>query len=125
MCDEPTDWAERLERLKGRIADELRSCPDDLLAQLRVCARYFNEGEQEGFDHGFLIDILGISARSVLHLARYSDEASGRVMAALPLLENLADGTCVAPAALPPPPPPSHIVVQQESPLEDRGRKKA
>lgn len=108
------DWRERLGRLRRRAANELRGCPHDPLEQLRVCARYFNEGYQEGFDHGALIDFLGVSTPSLLSMAGYADSAALRVMELLPLLLHDADGTCRAPAQLPPPPPVAVPPVQTE-----------
>ena len=101
----PADWRERYSRLLSEAAAEFRDCSSDPLAQLQACARYFNRGQEEGFDHGELIDYLGVSAHSVLELAGYSDEQGLRVMELLPLLE-VKDGICNAPLALPAPPPP-------------------
>jgi hypothetical protein len=97
------DWRERLDRLRHTAANELRGCPNDPLEQLRVCARYFNEGHREGFDHGALIDFLGVSTPSVLSIAGYPDSAALRVMELLHLLVDEVDGTCRAPTQLPPP----------------------
>ena len=114
-----TDWRERVHRLRRRAADEFRSCPNDSLERLRVCAWYFNEGYREGFDHGALIDFLGVSTPSVLGMAGYPDSVALRVMELLPLLIDEADGTCRAPAQLPPPPPVVAPPVQTEIPLSD------
>ncbi len=108
------DWRERLDRLRRGVADKFRGCPNDPLQQLRVCACYFNEGYQEGFDHGALIDFLGVSTPSVLSMAGYSDSAALRVMELLPLLANDAEGTCRAPTQLPPSPPEVVPPVQTE-----------
>jgi hypothetical protein len=111
------DWRERLNRLRHRAADEFRGCLGDPLEQLRVCARYFNEGDQEGFDHGALIDLLGVSTPSVLSMAGYPDSAALRVMELLPPLIDDANGTCRAPEQLPPPPPVVVPPVQKEFPF--------
>ena len=119
------DWRERLDRLCRRAADEFRGCPNDPLQQLQVCARYFNAGIQEGFDHGALIDFLGVSTHSVLSMAGYPDSDALRVMELLPLLVNDADGSCRAPTQLPPPPPVVTPPVQTEIAFsEEYGRKR-
>ena len=93
-------------RLQSEAAAELRSCRNDLLEQLRVCCRYFNEGEREGLDLGALIDYLGISSPSVLDQAGYSDTEAQRFMDSLPLITVDKEGRSHAPSALPVPPPP-------------------
>jgi hypothetical protein len=105
MSDSHSDWRERLDRLRRRTAEEFRGCPNAPLQQLQVCARYFNDGYQEDFDHGALIDFLGVSTPSVPSMAGYPDSAALRVMELPPLLIHDADGTCRAPTLLPPPPP--------------------
>jgi hypothetical protein len=70
--DFPPDYAERMERVCLAAAAEFRSCRGDLLAQVRVCCRYFEIGERDGISHGELIDFLGISSPSVLDQAGYS-----------------------------------------------------
>ena len=50
--DLPPDYSERIERVCSAAAAGLRSCRDDLLAQVRVCCRYFESGEREGISHG-------------------------------------------------------------------------
>jgi hypothetical protein len=101
----PADWHERLERVRRQAAADFRASSLDSLDLLRVCARYFQHGKQEGFDHGELIDYLGISTPSVLDMADFTDSHATKVMALLPLLQEDADGTCRAPAVLPDTPP--------------------
>jgi len=97
----PADWQERLDRVLQQAAADFRACSSDSLELLRVCARYFQHGEQEGFDHGELIDYLGISTPSVLDMADFTESQAAKVMALLPLLQEDADGTCRAPDVLP------------------------
>lgn len=103
--DFPPDYGDRIERVCARAADELRSCRDDVLAQLRACCHYFESGEREGISHGELIDFLGVSS-SVLDRAGYSDEEALRVMELLRLITYDKDGRPHAPEALPSPAPP-------------------
>jgi hypothetical protein len=49
--DFPPDYDERIERVCREAAAEFRSCRDALLAQVRVCCRYFESGEREGISH--------------------------------------------------------------------------
>jgi hypothetical protein len=101
------EYKKRVERVCLRAADELRSCRDDALAQLKACCRYFESGEREGISHEELIDFLGISSRSVLDRAGYSVQEALQVMKLLPLITNDKDGRPHAPDALPSPPPPT------------------
>jgi hypothetical protein len=94
-------YEDRLERVRSEAANGLRVATGDLLAQLHVCARYFNRGTQEGFDYGELIDYLGISTPSVLDQAGYSDEDGLRVMEGLVLLVQDKTGITQAPNELP------------------------
>jgi len=108
--DLPSDCIERIERVCGEAADAFRTCPGNLLAQLQVCARYFQRGEQEGISRGELIDFLGISSPSVLDRAGYGDDEALRVMAGLTLLTEDEQGVLQPPTALPATPnPPSAI----------------
>jgi hypothetical protein len=102
----PPDYAERIERVCGRAADELHSCRDDVLAQLRACCRYFESGERQGISHGELVDFLGVSSPSVLDRAGYPDDEALRVMELLRLITYDKQGRPHAPDALPAPPPP-------------------
>src|SRR5262249_39146274 len=104
--DSPLDYGDRIERVCARAADELHSCRDDVLAQLKVCCRYFEAGEREDISHGELIDYLGVSSPSVLELAGYSDQEASRVMESLCLITYDKDGRPHAPEALPSPAPP-------------------
>lgn len=97
----PPDYNERIERVCSEAASEFRACPGDLLAQLRVCCRYFQRGEREGISHGELIDFLGVSTPSVLDRADYSDEQAQRVMDALQLIRDDENGTPQPPDSLP------------------------
>ncbi len=106
--DFPPDYSERIERVCSSAIAEFRSCRDDLLAQLRVCCRYFESGEREGISQGELIDFLGISSPSVLDRADYSQSEAQRLMEALTLISYASDGRPHAPSSLPPssaPPP--------------------
>ena len=103
--DFPSDYADRIERVCARASDELRSCRDDVLAQLKACCRYFESGEHEGISHGELIDFLGISSPSVLDRAGYSDKEALRVMELLRLITYDKDGRPHSPEALPVPQP--------------------
>ena len=105
--DFPPDYSDRIERVCARASDELRSCRDDVLAQLNACCRYFESGEHEGISHGELIDFLGVSSPSVLDRAGYSDKEALRVMELLRLITYDKDGRPHAPEALPSPPPPA------------------
>ena len=105
----PADFSERIERVCSEAADGFRACPGDLLAQLRICARYFQHGEQEGMAHEELIDYLGISAHSVLDRAGYGDDEALRVMKGLPLLNRDKNGIWQPPDALPSIPIPPSI----------------
>src|SRR3954463_4439692 len=100
--DSPSDYAERVESVCREAADEFRTCVGDLLAQLHVCARYFQRGAKEGISHGELVDFLGADGR-VLALAGYSDAEADRVMSGLVLLTEDEHGTVQAPATLPGP----------------------
>ena len=104
--DFPPDFGGRIERVCARAAEDLRSCRDDVLAQLRACCNYFEFGEREGIGHGELIDFLGVSSPSVLDRAGYSDEEALRVMELLRLITYDKDGLPHAPEALPSPAPP-------------------
>ena len=84
--DFPADYDDRIERVCARAADELRSCRDDVLAQLTACCRYFESGEREDISHGELIDYLGVSSPSVFDRAGYSDQEGLRVMELLRLI---------------------------------------
>ena len=84
--DFPADYDDRIERVCARAADELRSCRDDVLAQLRVCCHYFESGDREGISHGELVDFLGVSSPSVLDRAGYSDQEALRAMELLHLI---------------------------------------
>ena len=89
--DESPNWEERLERVLARAADDFCACLDGgEPAWLRACARYFRDGEHEGFDHGELIDYLGVSTPSVLDRAGYSEADALRVMELLPLVGDAA-----------------------------------
>ena len=99
--DFPPDYSERIERVCSAAAAEFRSCRDDLLAQVRVCCRYFESEEREGISHGELIDFLGISSPSVLDRAGYSDSEAQRVMEALTLITYDSEGRPHAPSSLP------------------------
>src|SRR5881394_4093245 len=99
--DFPPDYAERIERVCSEAATQLRSCRDDLLAQVRVCCHYFESGEREGISHGELIDFLGISSPSVLDRAGYSDSEAQRVMESLALITYDDQGRANAPSSLP------------------------
>jgi hypothetical protein len=99
--DFPPDYLERIDRVCSAAAAEFRSCRDDLLAQVRVCCRYFESGAREGISHGELIDFLGISSPSVLDRAGYSDFEAQRVMEALALITYDSDGRPHAPSSLP------------------------
>lgn len=108
------DWPAHLERIKRvqrEAAAELRSCRGDLLAQLRVCCRYFESGEREDITHEELIDYLGISSSCVLNQAGYSDAESDLLMRSLPLITYDSDGKPRPPAELPHPPssPPQSV----------------
>src|SRR3954471_15336618 len=118
------NWRERLDRLRRQAADEFRGCPNDPLQRLQVCARYFNARIQEGFDHGELIDFLGVSTPSVLSMAGYPDSDGLRVMQLLPLLMDNADGTCRAPTQLPPSPPGVAPPVQTEIAFSEGNERK-
>jgi hypothetical protein len=102
----PPDYADRIERVCSAAAAEFRSCRDDLLAQVRVCCRYFENGEREGISHEELIDFLGISSPSVLDRAAYSDSEAQRVMEALTLITYDSEGRPRAPSSLPATMPP-------------------
>ena len=115
----PADWRERLDKVRQQAAADFRTCSSDSLELLRVCARYFQHGKQEGFDHGELIDYLGISSPSVLDMADFSESQATHVMTLLPLLEEGTDGTCRAPDALPPPPPVIPPTIQSELDLQN------
>jgi hypothetical protein len=104
----------RVERVCLKTADELRTCRDDALAQLRACCRYFESGEREGISHEELIDFLGISSHSVLDRAGYSVQDALRVMKLLPLITQDKDGRLHAPDALPPQPPPQAPPPEQQ-----------
>ena len=95
------DYDERIDRVCREAAAEFRSCLDDLLAQVRVCCRYFESGEREGISHGELIDFLGISSPSVLDRAGYSDSEAQRVMEALAFITYDSEGRPHAPSSLP------------------------
>ena len=89
--DESPDWEERLDRVLARAADDFRvSLDGGEPAWIQACVRYFRDGEHEGFDHGELIDYLGVSTPSVLDRAGYSDAQSLRVMELLPLVDDAA-----------------------------------
>ena len=107
--DLPPDYRERIERVCGETAAQLRSCRDDLLAQLRVCCQYFEKGESESISHEELIDFLGVSSPSVLDRAGYSDSEAQRVMESLVFITYDSEGRPHAPSSLPvrstPPPP--------------------
>jgi hypothetical protein len=104
--DFPPDYGDRIERVCARAADELRSCHDDVLAQLRACCHYFEAGEPENISHGELIDFLGVSSPSVLDRAGYNDQEVLRVMEFLRLITYDKDGRPHPPEALPSPAPP-------------------
>ena len=106
MDDFPPDYADRIERVCARAAEELRSCRDDALAQIRACCHYFESGENEGISHPELVDFLGISSPSVLNRAGYSDQEALRVMELLRLITYDKDGRPHAPETLPSPAPP-------------------
>jgi hypothetical protein len=99
--DFPPDYAERIKRVCSEAATQLRSCRDDLLAQVRVCCHYFESGEREGISHGALIDFLGISSPSVLERAGYSDSEAQRLMESLVLITYDSEGRPHAPSSLP------------------------
>lgn len=99
--DFPTDEADRISRVCDEASDGLRACRGDLLAQLHVCARYFERGKQEGIDHGALIDFLGISTPSVLDRAGYRDEEALLGLEKLPLLVEDKEGILRAPTSIP------------------------
>ena len=104
--NEPSaDWKRRYKDLLQQSAADFRACPNDELVQLQACARYFNRGYAGDFDHGELIDYLGVSAHSVLDLAGYTDDQAIRVMELLPLLAD-NDGVFIAPLVMPPITPP-------------------
>jgi len=98
----PLDYDERIERVCSEAASGFRACPSDLLAQLRVCCRYFQHGEREGISHGELIDFLGVSTPSVLDRADYTELEAQSVMDALTLLRYDEHGTPHPPDSLPP-----------------------
>ena len=100
--DFPPDYSERIARVCRHCADGLSATHGDLLAQLRVVCRYFQEGEQEGISHEELIDFLGVSTPSVLDNAGYSDSEGLDVMKALTLITYDEQGRPQPPAALPP-----------------------
>jgi hypothetical protein len=106
--DFPPDYDERVARVCNAAAMELRTCPGDLLVQLKVCCRYFESGEREGISHDALIDYLGVSAHSVLDRAGYSSEEAQCVMKGLTLINYDKQGKPQPPTSLPdnPPPPP-------------------
>lgn len=88
--DLPDDWEERLERVLTGAADDFRACSAAGEPEwLRACARYFDDGERVGFDHGELIDYLGVSSPSVLERAGYNEAQALRVMELLPLLGDV------------------------------------
>ena len=99
--DFPSDYDDRIERVCSDAATEFRACPSDLMAQLRICCRYFQHGEHEGISHGELIDFLGVSTPSVLDRADYSDEQAQRVMDSLRLIRYDETGTAQPPDSLP------------------------
>jgi hypothetical protein len=99
--DFPPDYLERIERVCSAATAEFRSCRDDLIAQVGVCCRYFENGEREGISHGELIDFLGISSPSVLDHAGYSASEAQRVMEALTLITYDSEGRPHAPNSLP------------------------
>lgn len=101
------DYSDRIEQVCRQAADELRSCRDDVLAQLRVCCHYFESGERQGISHGELIDFLGVSTPSVLDRAGYSQHESLRVMELLSLIKYDKDGRPKAPESQPHPSPTS------------------
>jgi hypothetical protein len=103
--DFPPDYSERIARVCQHCADGLSGIHGDLLAQLRVVCRYFQEGQDADISHEELIDFLGISTPSVLDNAGYSDPEALEVMKALPLITHDKHGNPQPPAALPPPPP--------------------
>jgi hypothetical protein len=100
--DFPPDYSERIARVCQHCADGLTGIRGDLLAQLRVVCRYFQEGQEEGISHEELIDFLGISTPSVLDNAGYSDSEALEVMKALPLIKDDKQGNPQPPAVLPP-----------------------
>ncbi|MFA5192908.1 MAG: hypothetical protein WC740_19530 [Verrucomicrobiia bacterium] len=99
--DFPPDYDKRIEMVCREAAAEFRSCRDDLLAQVRVCCHYFQNGKREGISHAELIDFLGISSPSVLDRAGYSDAETQRVMEALALITYDGQGKPQAPSSLP------------------------
>jgi len=101
----PRDYDERVSRISEQAARELRSCRGDLLAQLQVCCRYFESGEQKGISHAELIDFLGISSPSVFDYAGYSTEEAQQVMKSLPLIKYDKGGKPRPPTSLPDNPP--------------------
>lgn len=105
--DFPPDYSDRIDRVRRHCAEGLSAIHGDILAQLRVVCRYFEEGEQEGISHEELIDFLGISTPSVLDTAGFSDSEAMDVMKGLALITYDEQGRPQAPTALPSSPPES------------------
>jgi hypothetical protein len=95
------EYAERVERVCREASSELNSCGGDLLAQLKVCCRYFENGEQEDISHEELIDFLGISSPSILDRAGYSNAEASRVMYALRFITYDKEGKPHPPDSIP------------------------
>jgi hypothetical protein len=80
----PADPA--LEALLDETATTLNGALGDEAVTRRALTTYFRHGETAGFDHGFLVDMLGVSGGCVLDRTSLSERRKRYVMTVLATL---------------------------------------